>query len=293
MHLPKIDKNQKSGHETELQKTLIPYLDEPLWHSSHKKMPIDLLAYLWIAVDCRMNIIVVGEDEEYNHDLASQISWLIDRLDKVLIIEGTLGAITESGSEKNIVYLYGKRYPVKGSLSALEEAPDTGAEWIIVDRIKGKGAFSLFQNATHGIQFISSIRGNYSTNQIIELFQAKSLPVNPEHLSMLDISIHTDSRKERGIFEYRWLSRAEIESGNVIWNGDSVKISRISSLESINHSALPSSKAIERFAVENGIATRLALSEFEIRKRLISGIYDSDPYTFNFNISKYLSKFMI
>ena len=262
------------------------YLGQESSHESYASAKISdsLLACMWIAVDCGMNFVIVGEDQARKMQLLSQLSWFVDRLNSTLILEREKGIITSSDSKNNIRFVYGNLNQNSSKLLLEQSNLTMRFDRIALDRLSNLNAADLFSNAAYGVPFAASMDDNYSTNMLIEMFSSKEYNVNPDYLSMLDIHINASSNI---ISEYKWLSRAEIENGNIIPNGDAVSIIKL------EEDSLQKSKILARFAELNGISIRLALQEIETRKKILYGLNGFDGYSFNMGISSYLSKFMI
>lgn len=233
-------------------------------------LDLETLAYIWLAIDSKMNIVISGAPASGKTTLLSAISNFIPHYSKLLIIEEEINELRFSEPMFNIVSLYGSKYGATNTraqvLNALRMRPDR----IVIGEIRGEEAGELFTGANLGIPFITTMHSGEDNLSIIKKLLVKPMAVESRSLSMLDVSIHMRqegirSRIVSAIYEYRWLSRAEIESGIEVGDGDSVQSSTIVAEGRGSEESILSSKALLAYSKQNDLSPKAARKELAKR----------------------------
>ncbi len=233
----------------------------------------DILAYLWLAIECKYNMIVSGAPASGKTTLLSALNAFVPSNEKVITVEEDVNEIKGSGIG-NVIALYGSRYnsvtPKEQVINALRMRPSR----IIIGEMRGDEAKDLFMGANIGISFAATMHSNEGGMQILKKLMVKPMCIDIKGIGALDIAIYMKQvdisrRTISGISEYRWLSRAETSEGTCLGDEDMVQVNEIIKECRIDRSALKESKLVGTYSRINGITAKDTLREFEKREKLI------------------------
>ncbi len=236
----------------------------------------DSLAYLWMAIDSKMNMVISGAPASGKTTLLTALLALVPRYKRVITIEEDVNELRSYPDISSIIPLYGSRFSGRVTISeqalnALRLRPDL----LIIGEIRGNEARDLFSGTNLGIPFITTMHSNENGMAIIKRLTTRPMGVEPGAISALDISVYMrqegmTSRKLSEICEYKWLSRAEEVRDYLEVNGsDGVKIDNIIENGILNPNALLTSKVIDAYSSRNQVARTKAMKEFSKRKKFI------------------------
>jgi type IV secretory pathway ATPase VirB11/archaellum biosynthesis ATPase len=247
----------------------------------------EALAYIWIALESKLNIIISGAPASGKTTLLLALMSFIPRYEKIITIEEDVNEL-KSSRDYNLISLYGSKNAAFTTrdqvINSLRMRPDR----IIIGEVRGAEAKEMFSASNLGMPFITTMHSNEGGSAIIKKLIIKPMGVEPNSLSALDIALYMSpnglgKRLLASSFEYRWLSRAEIESeeGMQIGDFDKVSISEAVKAGFVDAKALKESKVIAKYCELNKISQQKAISEFSKRsiflKKLISeGIAENE-----------------
>jgi flagellar protein FlaI len=233
----------------------------------------ETLAYLWLAVDADLNMVIAGAPASGKTTLLTAISGFVPLRSRIVTVEEDINELKFNDSFTNVIALYGEKYRVTTKeqvLNALRLRPDR----IVVGEIRGDEAKDLFAGSNIGIPFMTTMHCNDDPLGVIKRLSVKPMGVETRSISMLDLSIHTahsdfKGRRLSSIYEYKWLSRAETMEGVAIGDGDMVNSVRIASNGRLEKGALSESKVIGSFSKKYGFSMRKTMQELEKRARFL------------------------
>ena len=236
----------------------------------------DILAYLWLAFDSGINMIVSGPPASGKTTLLSALFSFVPRYEKIITIEEDINELKIRLDISNTVSLYGSKYRNSIStrdqvLNALRMRPSR----IVLGEVRGEETKELFSCANLGVPFITTMHSNEGGVEVLKKLLVKPMAVEAKSLSMLDVvlymkSIDISRRVLSEIYEYKWLSRAETENlGIEIEGNDSVDIAELASNGILNAEALKSSKVVNAFSRKKGLSTKLVVRELEKRSKFL------------------------
>lgn len=242
----------------------------------------DVLAYLWLALEGGVNIVISGAPASGKTTLLSALFTFIPKYEKIVTVEEDIDELKMRLDINNTVSLCGSKYGNKAStreqvINALRMRPSR----LVLGEVRGDETKELFSCANLGVPFITTMHSSEGGAEVLKKLLVKPMSVEPKSLSMLDLVIYMkqidiSKRLLDEIYEYRWLSRAETEKvGFEIEGSDSVDISRTAANGTLNLDALKASKVIEAFSRKKGISSRLVLKELEKRSRFLSRLCGS------------------
>ncbi len=261
---------------------------------SFRTLSPEMLAYLWILVQYKMNILIAGGTSSGKTTLLNAISFFIPPEARVVSIEDTRelnlprenwlpsvarGAIG-SGTlgEVNLFTLL---------KSSFRQNPD----YVIVGEVRGEEAYVLFQGMASGHSSISTIHAD-SVDTVIKRLETPPIELSPTLLNVLDcvcIMSHAivqkqETRKLREIVEIINITPEGIALTNTpfVWNpsNDLFYFKK-------------NSKIFEKISKRYGIGLEEIQSEFEKRTQLIFKMFEEgvfDFYKFQELITLYYKK---
>lgn len=149
-------------------------------------IPAGVMAYLWLAIEHKMSVIVVGETASGKTTTLNAILMFVPPDAKVVSIEDTreiklyhenwLAQVTRTGIGEQEIDMYDLLK------AALRQRPD----YIVVGEIRGKEALTLFQAMSTGHASYSTFHAG-DINQMVYRFESDPLNVPRSMLQFLDI----------------------------------------------------------------------------------------------------------
>ena len=237
---------------------------------SGRSLDANILAYLSMAVEARMNMVVAGAPASGKTTLLSLIGSFISKQSKLVVIEEDINELRFEEPVMNVTSLYGSRFgnvnPSEQVINALRLRPDR----IIIGEIRGREASELFSGANLGIPFITTMHSNEENLAIIKRLISKPMSVEARSMSMLDLAVYmrqsgVRSRIVSSIKEYLWFSRAETEAGMDLGEGESVEEKTVAKDGVMPPECIGDSKVITCYAKFAAITYKSALREFRRR----------------------------
>lgn len=151
-------------------------------------LSLEMLAYLWMLVEYKMNILITGGTASGKTTLLNAIAFFIPPEERVVSIEDTrelnlprdnwLPAVVRSaagGKVKKDIDLFAL---LKNSF---RQTPD----YVIVGEVRGKEAYVLFQGMASGHSSISTIHAE-SVDTVIKRLETPPIELSPTLLNVLD-----------------------------------------------------------------------------------------------------------
>lgn len=242
----------------------IPYL------MANRTVTSEILAYVWMALETRQNALVCGPKDSLNSSVLSCIMPLISSVEDVVMIENSINQVKESGM-RNIIAIYDDKNTKAAHVNeAIKLRPDR----IVCDKIEGQEAQELFHSGNINIPFISTMECEGDATRALEALISKPFSVNLRYISALDFIISTSCSGKQcsisGIYELRWLSKAETDTGISIADKDMVQINRI---EDFTAQDISNSKMANEYYRTFFVPPDEAAKEFRRRSRLIESAF--------------------
>lgn len=239
------------------------------------------LAYLWLAMDSGLNIIISGAPASGKTTMLNTLLELIPMEIKTVTVEEDVNEIHFNDSFKNTIALYGEKYNITTKeqvINALRLRPDR----IVIGEIRGSEAKDLFAGSSLGIPFITTMHSNDDPLGVIKRLIIRPMEVDVRSISALDLSVHmqqidVNKRRINSIYEYKWLSRAEVLQGIEIGE-DTVDTSRIMENGTLIKSSLQSSKVIASFGRRYGYSIKRSVQELDKRSRFLNKILSNPEF---------------
>jgi flagellar protein FlaI len=246
----------------------------PIQLISFRTLSPEMLAYLWMLVQYKMNILVTGGTASGKTSLLNAVAFFIPPEARVVSIEDTrelnlprenwLPSVVRSsagGKKENEISLFTLLK------SSFRQAPD----YVIVGEVRGKEAFVLFQGMASGHSSISTMHSD-SVDTLIKRLETPPIELSPTLLNVLDavcIMTHAivnkeETRKLREIVEIVNVDSEGTATVNTpfTWNAadDRFYFKR-------------GSKVFEKISKRYGITLKELEVEFRRRVQLIYNLY--------------------
>jgi len=195
---------------------------------SFRTLSPEMLAYLWLLVEHKMNILITGGTASGKTTLLNAVAFFMPPEDRVVSIEDTrelnlprenwLPSVVRTssgiGKEINLFTLL---------KSSFRQNPD----YVIVGEVRGKEAFVLFQGMASGHSSISTMHAD-SVETVIKRLETPPIELSPTLLNVLDcvcIMTHAivnkqETRKLREIVEIMNITSEGVALTNTpyVWN---------------------------------------------------------------------------
>jgi len=254
----------------------------------------EMLAYLWILVQYKMNILITGGTASGKTTLLNAVAFFIPPEARVVSIEDTrelniprenwLPSVVRSATGTGNVGEIDLFTLLK---SSFRQNPD----YVIVGEVRGKEAYVLFQGMASGHSSISTMHAD-SVDTVIKRLETPPIELSPTLLNVLDcvcimthaIAKKQETRKLKEIVEIINVTPEGIAMTNTpfMWNPSDD-----------NFYFKKNSKIFDKIAKRFGITTEEINVEFRKRVKLIYSLYQNkvfDYQEFQDVITRYYKK---
>ena len=261
---------------------------------SFRTLSPEMLAYLWILVQYKMNILITGGTSSGKTTLLNAIAFFIPPEARVVSIEDTrelniprenwLPSVVRSATG---VGNLGEIDLFTLLKSSFRQNPD----YVIVGEVRGKEAYVLFQGMASGHSSISTMHAD-SVDTVIKRLETPPIELSPTLLNVLDcvcimthaISKKQETRKLKEIVEIINITSEGIAMTNTpfVWNpaDDQFYFKK-------------NSKIFEKISKRYGLDVQELQSEFRKRVNLLYRMHESkffDYQKFQDAITQYYKK---
>ena len=242
----------------------------------------EMLAYFWILIENKCNIMVTGATASGKTTMLNAIAFFIPPEARVVSIEDTrelnlprenwLPAVARTSIGIGKVGEVDLFALLK---SSFRQTPD----YVIVGEVRGKEAFVLFQGMASGHSSLSTIHAD-SVDTLIRRLQTPPIELSPTLVNSLDcvaIATHTvvggqETRRIREIVEVVNVNRdgSALINTPFIWNPSEDRFY-----------FKKQSKVFEKISARKGIPLAKLEQEFAIRSRLLYELYRRGVFSFD------------
>lgn len=242
----------------------------------------EMIAYLWLLIQYKMNILITGGTSSGKTTLLNAIAFFIPPEARVVSIEDTrelnlsrenwLPSVERSaiGTTKNI----GEVDLFTLLRSSFRQNPD----YVIVGEVRGKEAYVLFQGMASGHSSISTIHAD-SVDTVIKRLETPPIELPPTLVNVLDcvcIMTHAivnkqETRKLKEIVEILNVDTNGVATTNspFVWNP-----------KDNNFYFKKNSRIFEKIARRSGLKIETLELEFRKRSHLIYNFYQKRVFDF-------------
>jgi hypothetical protein len=223
-----------------------------------------ILAYLSIAIESSCNILACSEDPDTSKSLLRLLVGLIPYGESAIVIEKERHTI-DARTMQNSHQMYGSRYYNVTALECMQDSLKARPGWLILDEICRNEARAVFSSMSAGTHFMSALKCNEYGPALMHRLMANPMKVDPETLNSLDISMRIDRLKNSILlYEYKWLSRAEIEEGIDVAAKDMFEVKE---MQPGNPHFTEKSKVLIRYRKLTGMSASESVRELEKRSK--------------------------
>ncbi|MCH8329659.1 MAG: type II/IV secretion system ATPase subunit, partial [Nanoarchaeota archaeon] len=248
---------------------------------SLKTLSPEMVAYLWLLIEHKMNILIIGGTSSGKTTLLNAMAFFIPPEARVVSIEDTreLNLPRENWLPSVVRTSIGTKGVGDIDLftllrSSFRQNPD----YVIVGEVRGKEAYVLFQGMASGHSSISTIHAD-SVDTVIKRLQTPPIELPPTLLNVLDcvcIMTHAvvnkqETRKLKEIVEIINVTSEGIALTNTpfLWNP-----------VDNNFYFKKNSKIFEKISIRTGLKIEEIEFEFKKRTQLIYRLYQEKIFTF-------------
>ena len=230
---------------------------------------VQIMAYLWMGLDAGLSVLVSGDSASRIRTMINTLASMLHPRRKLFIIEKYIENIHLENKFSSMIGLYGPRYGIAAK-DLISEADARNPDWMILDEINGVEAVRLFSMASTGVPFIAGINAGGEPAELIKRLREKRIGVKTDSLCYLDLSVRVGtSGLIEDIFDYNWLSRAEIYEGIGIGE-DEVLARKMLDNGVLNAYRLSDSKIIRCFGRAKGYNIDKCIIELQRRIKFLS-----------------------
>ena len=241
----------------------------------------EMLAYLWILVQYKMNILIAGGTASGKTTLLNAIAFFIPPESRVVSIEDTREL---NLPRENWLPSVARGATGVGNLgeidlfTLLKSSFRQNPDYVIVGEVRGKEAYVLFQGMASGHSSISTLHAD-SVDTVIKRLETPPIELSPTLLNVLDcvcIMTHAIAQKQ----ETRKLKEI-VEIINI--NPDGVAITNTPLIwnPSDDHFYFKkNSKIFDKISKRFGLSTDELQTEFSRRVQLLYKMYEEKIFDF-------------
>lgn len=241
----------------------------------------DVLAYLWMAIDARLSVLISGSEFSGKRQLLFALSPFIPEHEKTLVFGNATKESKEYANFYNYVQSSGPDKRDPGINAHLKSALEVGADRVILTKLMDNEGKHLFACACMGIPFITTVEHQSNQSDIISKLMAKPFSIPSNVVNMLDLCVLMKNGNDSiwkidGIAEYRWLSRTEIWLDEAEKLKDfEFKVTNIVENGVLNRDALKGSKVLYEYCNAYFASPKEAMDEFEERRKYLDEMRES------------------
>ena len=248
---------------------------------SFKTLSPEMIAYLWILVQYKMNLLITGGTSSGKTTLLNAIAFFIPPEARVVSIEDTREINLPRENWLPSVVRGATGIGTMGEVdlfSLLKNSFRQNPDYVIVGEVRGKEAYVLFQGMASGHSSISTFHAD-SVDTVIKRLETPPIELSPTLLNVLDcicIMTHAVAQKQ----ETRKLKEI-VEIINV--TSDGIAITNTPFVWSPADDQFYFKKDIkifEKIARRSGVEIGLLQSEFNKRAQLIYKMYEQNIFGF-------------
>jgi len=248
---------------------------------SFRTLSPEMLAYLWILVQHKMNILITGGTSSGKTTLLNAVAFFIPPEARVVSIEDT--------RELNLPRENWLPSVVRGAIgignvgeidlfTLLKSSFRQNPDYVIVGEVRGKEAYVLFQGMASGHSSISTMHAD-SVDTVIKRLETPPIELSPTLLNVLDcicimthaVSQKHETRKLKEIVEIINVTNEGVAMTNTpfVWNPveDRFYFKK-------------NSKIFEKISKSYGITVDELQSEFRRRAQLLYKMYENKIFDF-------------
>ncbi|MBU4242314.1 MAG: Flp pilus assembly complex ATPase component TadA [Nanoarchaeota archaeon] len=259
----------------------------PIKLMDFKTVSPEILAYIWIAIENRSNILIIGGTGSGKTSLLNAIAFFIPPAARVVSIEDTrelnlkhenwLPAVSRAGA--GMATITGERQGEVTLFDLLKESLRQRPDYIIIGEIRGKEAFVLFQGMNTGHPSFGTMHAE-SVDTVVKRLIMPPISLSPSMVEALDIVCIITPAKFNGKDVRRIRQIDEIvkvtDKGEAQINTPFVRDPRTDQFMFKTQSVV-----FQKIMQRTGMTWPQLLKEFQNRARLLMAMYRDKIFAFS------------
>ncbi len=234
----------------------------------------EALAYIWMALESGMSILVAGSPASGKTTLVLSMLKMLPPYQRVVVIEEDTGELDLGPNFANAVNLQGRQKRGFGIVDQVINSLHIRPERLVVGELRGREARALFSAANLGIPFMTTVHSAASGRALLDRLSAKPMSVERNSLRALDVAVFMRkdgaARGLCGISEYHWVADGDSEP-EAAEDGRCVIVD-VAGQHGMIRESFRSSKVLARFSSSNSISLQKTMRELKRRTSFLSGI---------------------
>ncbi|MFH1751429.1 MAG: type II/IV secretion system ATPase subunit [archaeon] len=270
-----------------------------------KMLNTEILAYLWLAIEFKRSILIIGPTASGKTTLLNVLGMLIPAAQRIVSIEDTreinlvhdnwLPQVSRPGFGPPDVS--GRKYGEVSLIDLIKESFRQRPDYLIVGEVRGDETYVMFQGMSAGHTCFSTIHAK-SVDDVVNRLITPPINLSPTLLNSLDLiialgfsGVSSIERRIRAINEVKGfnIETQKLETNKLFeWNPAMEKqpvteISVTGQGETIGTDFLPityRSLVLKTISAEYGISHQRILEVIQSRKQFLDGLIKDPPKTF-------------
>ena len=252
-----------------------------------KSLSPEILAYLWILIEHKQNIMVIGGTGSGKTTALNALTFFIQPEARIVSIEDTrelnlehsnwLPSVAREGV--GLSNLVGQKYGEVTLFNLLKESFRQNPDYVIVGEVRGKEAYVLFQGMASGHPSFGTMHAD-SVDTMIKRLETPPISLSSSLVETMDVVLIMSHVKIKGKSSRRLREVVEVISvddkgkseTNTPFMWDPTKDIFVASAQS---------HVFQSIMRDSGVSYEYLQSEFEKRTKLMKGLYEREVFEFH------------
>ena len=267
--------------------TIRKFTEKPLTPTSlisNNTATPEMFAYFWLAIDNKMNTMVIGETASGKTTFLNAILHFIPSEDRIASIEDTreLNLAHQNWIPAVTRVSFGTKIGEIDLFDLLRETFRQNPDYVVVGEVRGKETFVLFQGMASGHSCYSTFHaGSFST--LVRRLETPPISLPPELVDSLDIVVIMTHQKQqdknirrvREVDEVLPYDKEKKHNVHVVFKWNPINDSFLMSQESV---------VLEKISSRTGLSVQELKQELNFRAELLrrmtkQGILDFEDFS--------------
>jgi archaeal flagellar protein FlaI len=252
-----------------------------------KSLSPEILAYLWILIEHKQNIMIIGGTGSGKTTALNALTFFIQPEARIVSIEDTrelnlehsnwLPSVAREGV--GLSNLVGQKYGEVTLFNLLKESFRQNPDYVIVGEVRGKEAYVLFQGMASGHPSFGTMHAD-SVDTMIKRLETPPISLSSSLVETMDVVLIMSHVKIKGKSSRRLREVVEVISvddkgkseTNTPFMWDPTKDIFVASAQS---------HVFQSIMRDSGVSYEYLQSEFEKRTKLMEGLYEREVFEFH------------